>query len=725
MGETTNIHRELIRIETDRSSANQTAQTAESIRNKVGEMRDAFRSLGRDLGTTDDRLSRYGRSAAAAGARIDNMASELTDLRRAALEADKGVRTLAQSQDQLANKKLEQARLYGDVESRTRAITGAVGYIGGGSIERTANIGAELLAVNEAAGLLRRELPELVAGLELTRGKVLALGAAGGALALLGVAYSAYLKSKAEEKRALEQVTKATKDYYVSLQDMFTFLQDASSEDIESRIEQEKKRRAVALQIAGEVNQRVDEITEQLQGVFMGFEIPQGLAPQELLDIIESMDISGLASKQAAELRGLVSVYTEQDKIIQDVRLNLGLLNDAQMATGETFTNAGNTITSAVQDTFSTMLTTSQYVLPQITEAWDRLIKGGDSPLGKIGTALAGTFDAIAPAVEKLSQWYAEFNKTADLAAKTTAKLADELAEFERSAARAAADFALSRSRDLADQYTRLAALDADYYRNREDILAGLSSDLSGIDTEKLNAARDQNRELERLARDHRDRMAQIERDSRRDMLSAARKLDGIAAYDARIAKQDALEDENDQYDKEKDQREEDYRDRLREFAQQRLERQAAGMQALRDLEEQHNRERAEQVREFAMKLQREDQDRAIRMAREQEDFLRKRNAQLVQYATEQGMTAAHFSTVNAITSAGMSMVSNTILQGWAALQSQLGGGSGGIVQGQINTILGAIGGALGTTNHINVNSNASKDTVREILNGALLELAG
>jgi len=56
-----------------------------------------------------------------------------------------------------------EARFFGDVESRSRALTGAIGYLGGTGIERQANIANEVLASVEAIGLLKVELPQMTA----------------------------------------------------------------------------------------------------------------------------------------------------------------------------------------------------------------------------------------------------------------------------------------------------------------------------------------------------------------------------------------------------------------------------------------------------------------------------------------------------------------------------------------------------------------------------------
>lgn len=56
-----------------------------------------------------------------------------------------------------------QARFFGDVEGRFRALTGAVGYVGGTGLEQKANIAAEVLASVEAIGLLKQEFPQMAA----------------------------------------------------------------------------------------------------------------------------------------------------------------------------------------------------------------------------------------------------------------------------------------------------------------------------------------------------------------------------------------------------------------------------------------------------------------------------------------------------------------------------------------------------------------------------------
>ncbi len=216
--EQTTLRRQLVRIETDQQAANQTRQAAQRIQEDLERMRASVQEVGREFNITDDRLAKYGDGAREVGRRIDDLDDDLDQLRKTALEADKALDEMAERRavqvdtsdvERAQREALERARLYGDVESRTRAITGAIGYVGGtggAQFEKAANVGAELFAVNEAAGLLREELPQLIDGLGMTRSSVALL--AGGATAAAAGIVLAYNAFRDADKKAREEAEK-------------------------------------------------------------------------------------------------------------------------------------------------------------------------------------------------------------------------------------------------------------------------------------------------------------------------------------------------------------------------------------------------------------------------------------------------------------------------------------------------------------------------------------
>lgn len=104
---------------------------------------------------------------------------------------------------------IEQARLLGWAESRTRALTGTLGTFGGDDIAGVGRVAAEFFSLGEAAGQLRHELPALVDGLGLTATNAGLL--AGGVTAAAAGVYLLYDAITEASKKAREEAEKDIK----------------------------------------------------------------------------------------------------------------------------------------------------------------------------------------------------------------------------------------------------------------------------------------------------------------------------------------------------------------------------------------------------------------------------------------------------------------------------------------------------------------------------------
>lgn len=295
-------------------------------------------------------------------------------------------------------------------------------------------------------------------------------------------------------------------------------------------------------------------------------------------------------------------------------------------------------------------------------------------------TALAQKTDQLADSVVAASE---EAEKYADTLAKRELKLAQD-----------AEKFALERTRDLADHYAEMAELDADYYRERGDIIRDMRADLASVDQERIDELEDLNDDLEDLARDHADSMRKIERDANRDLQTATAHFDAWGIFQAQQSRRDALEDEQDQYAKEKEEREEQFADKLKMLEREREETQRAAEQALRDLEDQHRRERSAKERAFAEELRREDENRRLQLKHQKQQwdledqqrqahFSNQSGKTITHYANLEGMADLHFATMEAKFAAGF---------GKMAASASLPSSAGAVAQDAVDFFLATMG---------------------------------
>jgi len=274
MPQSTSVHDYIIRLKADSSTSRQTVERLRALEERFEKLRAEIKRLLGDTSGLSSGLKRFD-SAADRTARntkdlrraVSDTASEIEQMQRAVKDADntlQGADGMADYARRLRAMR-EQAQVYGDVESRTRAITGAIGYIGGGvgaGFERTANVGAEVLGAIEGVKLLKLEFPalreQLLGSGKATRAAVSALqqfvpgmSAASaetavmvgslGAIAAAGIAVSAAL---GKFKDVLNDNAQAIEDYMDISQEYADIIATGTTEDVLNAIEANRERNA-------------------------------------------------------------------------------------------------------------------------------------------------------------------------------------------------------------------------------------------------------------------------------------------------------------------------------------------------------------------------------------------------------------------------------------------------------------------------------------------------
>jgi len=172
---------------------------------QTGDLVDAAKQLGRELravGATEDEISR-----------VTKEFSQMAAQAEKAAQAARGIAPAKGNFDTVS----ENVSLAGDAESSIRAISGAIGTLGGevgAQIEQLTNVGAEFLAVTEAAPRLVASLsglPQTISAAASALGPagLLVAGVAAGAAALVAL----YKNSIKEQEKALQAFAQASAEF--------------------------------------------------------------------------------------------------------------------------------------------------------------------------------------------------------------------------------------------------------------------------------------------------------------------------------------------------------------------------------------------------------------------------------------------------------------------------------------------------------------------------------
>lgn len=184
-------------------------------------------------------------------------------------------------------------------------------------------------------------------------------------------------------------------------------------------------------------------------------------------------------------------------------------------------------------------------------------------------------------------------------------------------------DFERSRARALAEHYAGLAELDANYAERIADELEKSREAVADDRKKEIDEEIDFNKEMQRMAEDHRRKLLEIARDLAKGLGEAVEERSVTAAIEAIRRSKEEIEDEEYKYNTEKRRRWEDFQDRMRELAAERAARQQDYEDRLAELREQHAKERAARIAEFNARLAEEDEERRIEAERQREDWAR------------------------------------------------------------------------------------------------------
>ena len=264
-------------------------------------------------------------------------------------------------------------------------------------------------------------------------------------------------------------------------------------------------------------------------------------------------------------------------------------------------------------------------VIETFTTKFDETYQTLDKGMKPVEDATTG-IAALGDATEKTADQSEELNKKlADLETQRIEKLAD----IDKQLGRQLEDQATNRARQLEDAdrdlSRRLEDMARQNVQKRADIDRDYAKAVRNIDEDiarKRQDLQDQiNRDNERLAREHQDRLFDIRRNTEDDISEAARKNDAVAVAQRLREQSRELRDERTNY--ERGQRDLDLNlQEKRQALEADIEQQRANEQA-RYQEQLENLILAEQRQkeELDISLARQEEDRRISWARQDADF--------------------------------------------------------------------------------------------------------
>lgn len=170
-----------------------------------------------------------------------------TDQEQAAERVARAQREMFESQIKLAR---EQSELYGDTASRVSALSGLSSAVGGAGLSERLMLGADVLDAVEAMRLMRSELPALVGQLGLTTSNLAAMGVAAAAVAVTVLVFKDALD---DANKAAEATKQAIVGQITALQEYYSFIGDATRDDILARTEEIRARRELQGQLLSDL----------------------------------------------------------------------------------------------------------------------------------------------------------------------------------------------------------------------------------------------------------------------------------------------------------------------------------------------------------------------------------------------------------------------------------------------------------------------------------------
>ncbi len=740
----TRVDRTIISVE----ESPQNKRTEESIRDitreiadqrfEVGLLNDETRKLSKAMRNGEDVVEDFITAEIALARAQDKLRKSESERRKALagtnIELEKRAALLSKQRRQ-QQALGAQAREFGDIESRTRALTGAVGFVGGArgqQAERFVNIGAEGLASVEAIKLLKLELPKMAANMGLAQlsTKQLKIGLGVAALATTAVVVAIKLigdASKEAQQAAQAQIETQRQLSELRIGDLTTAEIKAEKQAIEELNVIRRNERRVLEETARELldglgdlekygeatglaNQGIDDYTTRIDELTKDIDSSAAVFV-ELNNALD--DATTAANDAAAAERELASEReTEVAKRIKKIQRDLKLESDA-LQRAATFTeeqrqarlqeiDALRALEDATQEKLKSdidrgkidgQLADDAFAASEVRQSALRQEQTFLNTIVAEGVAVREEEAAAAELLEEQLKLTEQATKDAAKALEANLKLTlatgAKIAKFNEATAEKAEDMALKllrdqedfdreRAEDIADFNRDLADLDRDFFEDRADILADTAADLDKIASERQSVIDDANQEALDAERDHRKELRDIQRDANKAIGDAAANLDAQALLAAKEERKERVEEENERFKEESGIRERERKERLKELERERRERIRDGNQRLQDLRRQHQRERSERIADFNRQLFLEDQNRALALSRQQEDW-----------NIEDQRRRSHFGLVESETDAHLDKLLLSTQDGFVAIQAAWDAGMGGLGDG------GAVGAPL------------------------------
>lgn len=729
---TTRVNKQIIQIVSDRQTAQQTEQAVQRLRDRFAGLQSqldrAKGSMAAQNAVTRD-LARAWLDAARPAAGLGRVNADLiqseTQLRAAVLETMQAIQAKTAAEkaaEQVRRRALREQRESISSTSRlsyaTSGIATLAGTVGGAGLREPLAVGAELISAQRSLKIFKAELPQLTSGLTAAAGgtKGLIAATAAGAAATVGFAVAIKLY-----KDIVNRSREATAAFLTVNQRYAEVIATSTTEQVREAI-RENENRNKALEVERErLREFVDQVkgTDGIEGALLDLNDAAGLNLGGYEDVVNRLKEVDDAIRQNidvnAQLEGALEagVTAAADMAAREVELAerrreaaaqiANYINERTQREIEMAQRGRDWSSEQLERRLSDIdierdaLEKQRAALEYVTESGDDMTDELEAvneklkALGKEEWQLLNITLPLIAAREREAEMAERVRKAFEDGVATSEKYTAALEQFneetarieegrQRTEIRELEDWALKRTRALAEHYRDLASIDAKYYQKRDELIASIAEDTSGDTQEALDRLRDFNKQQRREAEDHRDRLLKIERDRRKGIQAAAAQLDAVTLLNAQEQADEALTDEQQQYEKEKRRREEDFRDRMHLLDRERQERRRANEQALRDLRTQYERERAERIADFNRKAAEEAQDRAIRLQRQQEDWDREDRLRQQQFDQAYEETRKQYNRIRLAAKNALVDIENnfgSVLGRIAAnIRSQLGTGS-------------------------------------------------
>lgn len=505
-----NVSEQLVQMRADEGAADDLIHRVDEVRKGLADMRAEVRDMGRDLGATDDRLAKYGTSAARVGSDIDHLAADMDQLRRetndaadAAARFDRALAT-ARGPERFETQMRAlrgEVGVYGDVSSRLSAFGGLAGGLGRRGAAEQIMIGADIADVVEAVPLFTREIgnvaERLTQATPITRGfagalqqVIPGLSSMGASLATMGVvaggaalAMWGLSEILGDTESALDKARETTDAWLESQIELDDFLATATTRDVQRRIEKLTEERDRRQENVDDLRGTAASLERQLFAPLEDWEPPLGFAAltaaeQEMAMIREAErlwePVMLEGGRVIANYADIISLKTKADELqtetVDTLTADINQLtdsldgtvvasNDAAAAQENLARQRANFVERQVRAEREAVERGETWTREQLEDRLDAIAQDKAGTLTLIETygALADQYDWAAEKAQDLRDHYVELVTEEDLLLTVTADLIqarEDEADALDKLLDAATDF-IEAAGDAAEEQTR------------------------------------------------------------------------------------------------------------------------------------------------------------------------------------------------------------------------------------------------------------------------------